>query len=66
MNPDGTGVKQLTKNGVTDFGPAWSPDGTQITFTRYEDDYEIHKMRADGTDQTRLTDNAADDWQLTP
>lgn len=34
MRPDGTGVRQLTKNDfVFDEAPNWSPDGTHIVFT---------------------------------
>jgi TolB protein len=36
MNPDGTGVHQLThpRNGTVDDFPAWSPDGKRIVFQR--------------------------------
>jgi Tol biopolymer transport system component len=44
------------------FYPVWSPDGSRIAFTNTDDgDSEIHAMDADGTDVTRLTDNASVD-----
>ena len=42
--------------------PAWSSDGTRIAFTSKRDgNQEIYIMNVDGSDQTRLTDNPADD-----
>ena len=54
--------------------PAWSPDGTKIAFTGIKPAYpcstEIYVMNADGSGQTRLTNNPADDygpnWQPIP
>lgn len=60
INIDGSGLKRLT----TSHGeyPAWSPDGTQIAFASARDgNYEIYVMNADGTAQTRLTDDPAYD-----
>ena len=34
MNPDGTGVRKLTRNSVSDVGPRWSPNGGRIVFLR--------------------------------
>ena len=34
MNIDGTDVRQLTHNDVTDGQPVWSPDGTRFLFAR--------------------------------
>jgi Tol biopolymer transport system component len=33
IRPDGTGIRQLT-SGPTDEGPVWSPDRTEVAFTR--------------------------------
>ena len=53
-----TGVlTKLTDNDVTEFGLAWSPDGTTIAFGRWIDDNrDLYTMRADGSDVTRLTE----------
>src|SRR3989337_1409907 len=56
MNPNGTGLTQLTVNDTQDFNPAWSPDGTQIVFeSRRDGNDEIYKMGEAGSNQTRLT-----------
>ena len=39
MNPDGTGVQQLTNSGQRDYSPVWSPDGTKIAFIRLTTEY---------------------------
>jgi len=49
--------------GQNDTAPAWSPDGNQIVFQSNGDPnmtggaYEIYKMNADGSGETRLTAN---------
>jgi Tol biopolymer transport system component len=40
------------------YAPDWSPDGKQIAFGG---DGDIYVMNADGTDQTRITSNPAED-----
>jgi|LGVD01.1.fsa_nt_gb Tol biopolymer transport system component len=63
MNADGTNVKKLTSNSVTDGAPAWSPDGSKIAFQSDRDgDAEIYVMNADGTSVKKLTSNSALDW----
>lgn len=62
MNPDGTGIKNLTNSPDTD---DWlctvSPDGSKIAFMRGTlrnfDSFEIWIMDSDGSNQKRLTFN---------
>ena len=75
MNVDGSGQTQLTFNKVLDTGPQWSPDGRRIAFyggsscgTEYyciapssQINDAIFVMNADGSGQTQLTHNPADD-----
>ena len=69
MRPDGSGVRQLTRNAASaeteadDASPAWSLDGQMIAFTSTRDhsgdgieSQELYVMDADGTNQRRLTD----------
>jgi Tol biopolymer transport system component len=65
MNPDGTGVRQLTTNKVNDFGPSLSPDKTKVAYHTYnkqtsnpEGDSEIYRLNAsDGLGKKNLTNN---------
>lgn len=65
MNSDGTVQQNLTNDKkANDVFPAWSPDGTQITFSsdRAEaGDLDIYVMNADGSGVTRLTDAPGED-----
>src|SRR3972149_3275713 len=65
MNADGSGQTRLTNNAATEYGPAWSPDGTKIAFWSDRDgNWEVYAMNADGSGQTRLTNNSA--WDAAP
>ena len=65
MNPNGKQIRRLTEQLKSDFEPAWSPDGKQITFVSFRDldlipKGEIHRgeiylMNADGTNPVNLT-----------
>ena len=72
MDADGTGQTRLTDNPAYDMSPVWSPDGTQIAFDTQRDifppkedgvgpEFEIHVINADGSGDTRLTDNMQED-----
>jgi TolB protein len=55
MNADGSESRALTAS-HKDCYPRFSPDGQAITFISQRDGRsEIYRMRADGTDQQRLT-----------
>jgi dipeptidyl aminopeptidase/acylaminoacyl peptidase len=65
VNPDGTGLKQITSNTVADFSPTLSPDGQKIAFTSSgkqssnpEGDQEVYLMDADGSNQQNLSNTA--------
>lgn len=77
MNANGTGVVRLTFNIVPgdastsfDTFPAWSPDGTRITWTsgRDGDNFKAYTMKAtDGSDIRKISDTSFStircDWQ---
>ena len=64
MRADGKGQDRLTDIGVsTDSGPVFSPSGKKIAFhTNRDGDFEVYKMRADGTRPVNLTDDPAGDF----
>ena len=64
MDDDGSRRRRLTHSTQAIHSyPRWSPDGTQIAFTKYMDrtktqsSSEVFIMNADGTDPQRLTHN---------
>jgi len=67
MNPDGTALKQLTKNTVGDFHPSYSSDGKKIAFSSARaGNLDVFVMNAGGTGQTNLTTkNAGSDFNPT-
>ena len=66
MNADGTDQHTITTDPADDFGPAWSPDGTQIVFVSTRDDPQQHYViNVDGTDEHKMPNDgrvAVPDW----
>jgi TolB protein len=73
IEPDGTGAANLTNSAAREDTPDWSPDGTKIAFATDADktepcnlqayhaplcNYELYTMNANGTGQTRLTNDS--------
>jgi TolB protein len=63
MNPDGTGLQQLTDNTKEERAPAWSPNGDRIVFMCRTgvgtNAFDICVMNADGTEPMQLTHDLA-------
>ena len=63
MNADGSGLRRLTRDPASDGGPAWSPDGRKIAFTRSHSPAErrgpwvsdVYVINADGSGERNLT-----------
>ena len=54
--PDGSSVLRITTSDHNESYPAFSPDGAYIAYARYqENNWELYRVRVDGSDQTRLT-----------
>jgi Tol biopolymer transport system component len=66
VHPDGSGLTQLTHTGL-DYEPGWAPDGTRMVFTSSRDENtlggEIFVMNADGTGQTRISNDTFEDLE---
>ena len=61
MDDDGSNLRRLTNNPLSDSGPRWSPDGKHIVFMRQVDIRDNQRshlfiMNADGTNERQLTE----------
>jgi Tol biopolymer transport system component len=66
VTPWGQGSTQLS-SGLSDSRPNWSPDGARIAFARTDGGSDgIWVMNADGSDQTRITNNPTGDFDSDP
>jgi TolB protein len=58
---DGTGLRQLTNNHLSDRQPTWSPDSRHLAFASARTGlFQIYSMRADGSRQRRLSHQVED------
>src|SRR2546421_171659 len=62
VNPDGTGLTNLTSDFSQAGAPDWSPDGKRIAFYGSPDPstLELYSMNSDGTDRVPLTFTGGD------
>ncbi len=55
INPDGTGLLNLTHDASTDFKPVWSPDGSKIAFVTLDGGYcYLRMVHMDGSGLSRV------------
>ena len=64
LDPQTGAETNLTDSSLSEDTPEWSPDGKQIVFSRFaEGNLDLYTMKADGTEQRRLTTDAQLDSQ---
>lgn len=51
---DGSDNRNVSRNPAWDGDPSWSPDGSEIAFTRRTDHAQVHVMRPDGSSERDL------------
>jgi len=50
VNPDGTGLRQISPSGARAYNPSWSPDGHLVVFdSEYPGGPEIYVVHPDGS-----------------
>ena len=60
MNPDGTGITKVSQDpNAFDALPRWSPDGSELVFSRFvgKPPLNLYRMNADGSNIVRLTNS---------
>jgi Tol biopolymer transport system component len=56
VRPDGSGLRQITKDAFKDRGPIWMPDGRIAFFSNRRGRFGVWSIRPDGSDLQPLTD----------
>ncbi len=65
LDLDGENFNQLTKNEYWDLYPTWSPEDNTIAFLSFrEQDLDIYKMNADGSNQRKFYDSGSHDADI--
>ncbi len=66
MRSDGTRLRNLTQSATDESDPSWSTDGGHIAFVSRDPDPDVWIMRANGSEQTNITDNEGiEEWSPT-
>jgi hypothetical protein len=67
VNPDGSGITNLTNNPALDVYPVWTPDGQDIAFHSDRDGpSRIYAMKADGSAPGVLCENSTGAFAFSP
>ncbi|MEW6283462.1 MAG: hypothetical protein AB1758_32935, partial [Candidatus Eremiobacterota bacterium] len=64
VDPYGDEVRPLVDLGLTEYEPTFSPDGQWVAFSagRYSGTFDIHVVKADGSETHRLTTREGDEY----
>jgi Tol biopolymer transport system component len=59
VNPDGSGLTQVTANNLNEISSTWSPDGRWIVYEQrgFAPNPDVVRIRPDGTGKTNVTQN---------
>jgi TolB protein len=58
IRADGSARRRLTRDHLNDWGPSWSPDGRELSFSRGRNDqYEVYRLDIAGARLRRVTEN---------
>ncbi len=61
LNPDGSGLRQLTRGAYDARYPAWSPDGRWVAYAGNEHGHwEVYAIRVEGGEPVQLTSSQGD------